>query len=57
MNTKRTLIYNHPELGEMYIDHSTHCYELYQEKKFKELNTKLKELHGKCYNKNGCNLG
>lgn len=53
MNTTRTLIYNHPELGEMYIDHSTHCYELYQEKKFKELNIKLKELHGKCYNKKG----
>lgn len=49
MNKSKTLHYFHPVVGEIYIDKSCKCYELYEKKDMKSFNTAIQTAYFDCY--------
>jgi uncharacterized CHY-type Zn-finger protein len=49
MNKNKTLRYIHPVVGEVYIDKSCKCFELYEKKDIKGFNTAIQTAYFDCY--------
>jgi hypothetical protein len=49
MNKRNTIIYVHPEVGEIWIDKNTQSFLLHSEKNWSKLNQHIKTLYMKCY--------
>lgn len=49
MKLNDTLIYQHPNVGEIWIAHNSTAYELYQTKEFDKMNKLIDQEYQKCY--------